>query len=404
MIDTTCPLVTLVHEQADRLHEQGYYIIIFGDKNHPEVKGIIGHAGENAIAVTRFEDLPWQVRRDDFAAPRTAKPPKKVAILSQTTMDIHAFTAFVNQVNEIALPIGGEVFVHNTICKPTSDRQLAVRHLAQEADADRRDRWQEERQHAPSTEISTELGVRNHHIQGPADLDPTWFGADVKIVGVTAGASTPDDVIAAVADRLREIADEPAPDFGSAMTAVITTEITERDERSLQSVFLSFVLRDLCVLCGNSALLSAVSALCGEFRIRGWRDRLARPASRRGRRGHVWRGDAGGGAHGDGVPAACAVGERGVGYWSVWVWPVPSVARTIIWCWPSVRSISGPEDPGIRAERLADGRRPPGLAAIRRDLDLRDAARPGEGDTAGLIAAGRQEVTICAGSRSATSS
>jgi 4-hydroxy-3-methylbut-2-en-1-yl diphosphate reductase len=211
VIDTTCPLVTLVHEQADRLREQGYYIIVFGDKNHPEVKGIIGHAGENAIAVTRFEDLPWRVRRDDFAAPRTAKPPKKVAILSQTTMDIHAFTVFVNKVNEIALPIGGEVFVHNTICKPTSDRQLAVRHLAQEADVIVVIGGKKSANTRHLAEISTELGVRNYHIQGPADLDPTWFGADVRVVGVTAGASTPDDVIAAVADRLRAIADAPAP-------------------------------------------------------------------------------------------------------------------------------------------------------------------------------------------------
>ena len=104
VIDTTCPLVTLVHEQAAKLSAAGYFIIVYGDKKHPEVKGIMGHAGENAIAVTRFEDLPWQIRRDDFLAPRTAKPPKKVAILSQTTMDIHAFTAFVNRVNEIALP------------------------------------------------------------------------------------------------------------------------------------------------------------------------------------------------------------------------------------------------------------------------------------------------------------
>ncbi len=210
VIDTTCPLVTLVHDQAARLRDQGYYIIVFGDRKHPEVRGILGHAGEQAIAVTRFEDLPWQVRRDDFAAPRTAKPPKKVAILSQTTMDIHAFTAFVNRVNEIALPIGGEVFVHNTICKPTSDRQLAVRSLAREADLIVVIGGKKSANTRHLAEISGELGVRNYHIQGVDDLDPAWFGGEIKKVGVTAGASTPDDVIAAVADRLREISEHPA--------------------------------------------------------------------------------------------------------------------------------------------------------------------------------------------------
>jgi 4-hydroxy-3-methylbut-2-enyl diphosphate reductase len=212
VVDTTCPLVTLVHDQAARLRDQGYYIIVFGDRKHPEVRGIMGHAGANAIATTRFEELPWQVRRDDFAAPRTAKPPKKVAILSQTTMDIHAFTAFVNRVNEIALPIGGEVFVHNTICKPTSDRQLAVRSLAQEADLIVVIGGKKSANTRHLAEISGELGVRNYHIQGADDLDPAWFGGEVRKVGVTAGASTPDDVIAAVADRLRAISEQPAPE------------------------------------------------------------------------------------------------------------------------------------------------------------------------------------------------
>ena len=216
VIDTTCPLVTLVHEQAARLRDAGYCIVVYGDRKHPEVKGIMGHAGENAIAVTRFEDLPWQIRRDDFLAPRTAKPPKKVAILSQTTMDIHAFTAFVNRVNEIALPIGGEVFVHNTICKPTSDRQLAVRDLARRADLIVVIGGKKSANTRHLAEISTELGVRNYHIQGPADLDPAWFTGNVKTVGVTAGASTPDDVIAAVADRLRELSEQPAPESVAA--------------------------------------------------------------------------------------------------------------------------------------------------------------------------------------------
>jgi 4-hydroxy-3-methylbut-2-enyl diphosphate reductase len=212
VIDTTCPLVTLVHNQAAKLRDEGYFIIVYGDRKHPEVKGIMGHAGENAIAVTRFEDLPWQIRRDDFLAPRTAKPPKKVAILSQTTMDIHAFTAFVNRVNEIALPIGGEVFVHNTICKPTADRQLAVRDLARRADLIVVIGGKKSANTRHLAEISTELGVRNYHIQGPTDVDPAWFTEGVKTVGVTAGASTPDDVIAAVAERLREISEQPAPE------------------------------------------------------------------------------------------------------------------------------------------------------------------------------------------------
>ncbi len=211
VIDTTCPLVTLVHERAAKLRDEGYFIIVFGDKNHPEVRGILGHAGEDAVAVTRFEDLPWQVRRDDFQAPRTAKPPKKVAILSQTTMDIHAFTAFVGRVNEIALPIGGEVFVHNTICKPTADRQLAVRGLADEVDLFVVVGGRKSANTRHLAEIGNELGVPSHHIQGPDDIDPAWFTERVRRVGLTAGASTPDDVIESVADRLRVIAEEPAP-------------------------------------------------------------------------------------------------------------------------------------------------------------------------------------------------
>lgn len=211
VIDTTCPLVTLVHERAAKLRDEGYFIIVYGDRRHPEVRGIMGHAGPDAVAVTRFEELPWTAPRDDFSAPRTAKPPKKVAILSQTTMDIRAFTAFVNRVNELALPIGGEVLVHNTICKPTSDRQQAVRALAREADLIVVIGGRKSANTRHLAEISSELGVRNYHIQGPADLDPAWFTEDVKVVGVTAGASTPDYVIESVVARLRELAELPAP-------------------------------------------------------------------------------------------------------------------------------------------------------------------------------------------------
>ncbi len=200
VVDTTCPLVEKPQQIARDLAAEGYAVVVYGDKKHPEVKGILGWAGEGAIATKSIEDLPWHIRRDADGA-WAEKPPRKVAVVTQTTSEMDDVIAFVNQLTALALPLGGEVRFVNTICKPTTDRQLAMRILAKDADVVIVVGGRKSANTKHLAEIGNHLGTPSYQIESPDDIDPAWI-ADKEIVGVTAGASTPDYVIGQVVDWL----------------------------------------------------------------------------------------------------------------------------------------------------------------------------------------------------------
>jgi 4-hydroxy-3-methylbut-2-enyl diphosphate reductase len=200
VVDTTCPLVEKPQQIARDLANEGYIVVVFGDKNHPEVKGIVGWAGENALAAKKIEDLPWHIRRDADGA-WAEKPPRKVAVVTQTTSEMDDVIAFANQLTALALPLGGEVRIVNTICKPTTDRQLAMRKLARDADVCLVVGGRKSANTKHLAEIGNHLGTPSYHIESIADIDPEWLEGK-ETVGVTAGASTPDAVIGQVVDWL----------------------------------------------------------------------------------------------------------------------------------------------------------------------------------------------------------
>jgi 4-hydroxy-3-methylbut-2-enyl diphosphate reductase len=200
VVDTTCPLVEKPQQIARDLAKDGYTVVVYGDKKHPEVKGILGWAGEGALATKSIEDLPWHIRRDADGA-WAEKPPRKVAVVTQTTSEMDEVIAFVNELTALALPLGGEVRVINTICKPTTDRQLAMRTLAREADVVLVIGGRKSANTKHLAEIGNHLGTPSYHIESTAEIDPAWI-EDKETVGVTAGASTPDAVVGEVVDWL----------------------------------------------------------------------------------------------------------------------------------------------------------------------------------------------------------
>src|SRR5690606_4161008 len=134
LLDTTCPLVTKVQRLAQKLVKQGYSIVVYGDSYHPEVKGIIGWSGTSrAYPAKKLEDLPWDGPRGS-KDPNVEMPPRKVAVVSQTTKNTDEFLAFCNQLATWVLPEGGELRICNTICEPTYTRQNALKDLAREVD------------------------------------------------------------------------------------------------------------------------------------------------------------------------------------------------------------------------------------------------------------------------------
>lgn len=212
LIDTTCPLVTKVQRLAQKLVKQGYSIVVYGDSYHPEVKGIIGWSGTTrAYPAKKLEDLPWDGPRGT-KDPDAEIPPRKVAVVSQTTKNTDEFLAFCNKLSAWVLPEGGELRICNTICEPTYSRQNALKDLAREVDLILAIGGKKSSNTARLAEVGGLLGVESHHIERPQDIQDEWLAIDGDL-GITAGASTPDDVIQEVVDYLVERGFE-APEEG----------------------------------------------------------------------------------------------------------------------------------------------------------------------------------------------
>lgn len=118
VIDATCPHVSKAHEAAEELLRGGYIVVIVGEADHPEVEGILAHAGGRAIVVSSADELPERVGG------------RRIGIVVQTTQSLKRLTEVV----EAILPHASELRVFNTICSATSKRQQAAEELAETVD------------------------------------------------------------------------------------------------------------------------------------------------------------------------------------------------------------------------------------------------------------------------------
>lgn len=203
LIDTTCPLVTKVQRLAQKLVRQGYYLVVYGDSYHPEVKSVLNWAATGkSVAAKKVEDLPWNAARGEKGEGKVS-PPRKVALVSQTTKNIDELMEFSNRLQAMVVPAGGEFRLCNTICEPTTERQDALKRLVDQVDLVLAIGGRKSSNTARLADVGNQRGVTSHHIERPEDIDPAWLEG-VGNVGVTAGASTPDDVIQAVVDHLSE--------------------------------------------------------------------------------------------------------------------------------------------------------------------------------------------------------
>lgn len=201
LIDTTCPLVTKVQKIAMDLHKAGHQVVVFGDENHQEVRGIVGWTdGAALVSLDAEELLPRLIART-----RSGKRvPKKLGIVSQTTQPAERLKRFLADLM-LRLPDDfRELQVHNTICEPTLDRQSAVIDLAEEVDIMIVVGGHESANTRHLAELCVEEGVETYHVEWPEEIKPEWFDGH-KVAGVTAGASTPDDVIQQVVERIEAL-------------------------------------------------------------------------------------------------------------------------------------------------------------------------------------------------------
>lgn len=188
LIDATCPLVTRVHEAAQSLARLGYFVVVIGRTGHAEVEGIVGDLEEYAIVADE-----GQAREFGSA---------KIGVICQSTTP-PALAQRVRRAIEIANP-GKEITFIDTICRPTKDRQQAVVNLIDRVDALVVVGGRQSHNTRQLAQLALDRGVPVAHVQRAEDLNEAWI-LRFQTIGLTAGTSTPDDVIDDVERAIRSM-------------------------------------------------------------------------------------------------------------------------------------------------------------------------------------------------------
>jgi (E)-4-hydroxy-3-methyl-but-2-enyl pyrophosphate reductase len=185
IIDLTCPFVGKAQRDAEGLKNEGYQVIVVGEKKHPEVQSILGYAGDNAAVVEKAEDLDG------------IKLQSRLGVVAQTTQSYGNFSEIVLRL----LRLSKELKVHNTICSSTKERQDAARILAGRVDVMLVVGGRNSANTSRLADLCKREGKHTYHIEVADEIRHEWL-KDAGKVGVTAGASTPDWVVEGVIKRL----------------------------------------------------------------------------------------------------------------------------------------------------------------------------------------------------------
>ncbi len=188
IIDATCPFVTKPQQICEQMSEEGYDIVIFGDKYHPEVKGVESYAKNGAMVVMSLEEIQNHIFSN------------KIAVVSQTTRKIDEFMDITNYL----ITNYKEVRVFNTICNATFDNQFAAKELAKNVDIMIVIGGKVSSNTKQLYNISKEFCIDSYLIENEKEIESDWF-KNKKLCGVTAGASTPDWVIEKVIGKINKI-------------------------------------------------------------------------------------------------------------------------------------------------------------------------------------------------------
>jgi 4-hydroxy-3-methylbut-2-enyl diphosphate reductase len=188
VVDATCPYVTKAQKAATELRREGYSVVIVGEQGHPEVEAIDAYAGSESLVVQDPADLPDEL------------PQAPLGVVVQTTQNAAHLDAVVQALEQR----GAHPLVRNTICFATTQRQESAELLAHEVEAMVVVGGRNSGNTTRLAEICSAVCLNTHHIERPEELDPEWFKG-VQKVGVTAGASTPQEQIKAVVAALQQL-------------------------------------------------------------------------------------------------------------------------------------------------------------------------------------------------------
>ena len=190
-IDATCPLVTKVHREAVKFAEDGYTIILIGHDGHEEVEGTMGEAPDSIILVETLADVD-SLEVDD---------PEKLAFISQTTLSVDETSVIIDRLRErfpsIISPRTDD------ICYATTNRQAAVKQLAPLCELVLVIGSSNSSNSNRLVEVAREHGARSHLIDNESQVEEQWLEG-VETLGITSGASAPEELVQRLVDLFRE--------------------------------------------------------------------------------------------------------------------------------------------------------------------------------------------------------
>jgi 4-hydroxy-3-methylbut-2-en-1-yl diphosphate reductase len=190
-IDATCPLVTKVHVEARKFAAQGYTVILIGHAGHEEVEGTTGEAPQSIVLVQTGRDV------DDLEVP----DPNRVAYITQTTLSVDETTGIIERLKRKFPAIVGPKT--DDICYATTNRQQAVKEMARQCDLVLVIGSENSSNSNRLVEVAREHGADSHLIDNALQVDEEWLDG-VETVGITSGASAPEELVERLVEFFRE--------------------------------------------------------------------------------------------------------------------------------------------------------------------------------------------------------
>ena len=189
IVDATCPFVKKTQELVSDLTRDGYTVIVVGDREHPEVQGIISYGNPDIIVAASVDEIKDLPKRE------------KIGIVAQTTQSQER----LQKIADFCLTRASEVKVCNTICSATSVRQEESVEISKEVECMIVIGGKNSGNTRRLFEVCHSIQPKTYHIEEAREIDPAWFKG-IERLGVTAGASTPKWIIEEVISRLEELA------------------------------------------------------------------------------------------------------------------------------------------------------------------------------------------------------
>src|SRR5688500_10629353 len=190
VVEATCPLVHVAHRAVAALARDGYHVVIVGQRDHVEVRGLTGDLDRFNVVLEDADVLALEEH-------------PRIGVAAQTTQALEKVRHLVDLIRR-RFPQSDVRFI-DTVCKPTKDRQSAAIEMARQSDVVVVVGGRSSNNTRELVKTCARYCARVHHVETDADIRPEWFQAGT-VVGLTAGTSTPEEVIDRVEARIREVA------------------------------------------------------------------------------------------------------------------------------------------------------------------------------------------------------